>query len=373
MKIAIVTAFYEPVNNPRSFRATELAKGFARKGHEVHVFNPDVSSDSRSEKEPNLKLFRLGIVSYRQHELYKKKQKRISKCILSLKKTLYYFTTNTQFLFFLKLRKKIEFEERYDLLISIGLPFHVHWVVAEKIKKKVVADCYIADYGDPFSFNETSPVAPYFRIIEKWALKYFDFITCPTKKAVSSYLWLKPIEKIAVVPQGFDFSKIKIEQYNPNLITTFSYAGSFYSDIRNPKILFELLIRLDSDFRFIIYTNKLASDSYSCIMPYVEMLGPKLQIYDLISRELLIKKLSTYDFIINMNNTTSNQVPSKIVDYVLAQRPIFSFSQDTIDEELFKDFLKGDFSRQKFFDISKNNIEYVIEQFIELYDNRVVR
>ena len=39
MKIAIVTAYYEPIPAPRAFRAAELAREFVRRGYEVSVFN----------------------------------------------------------------------------------------------------------------------------------------------------------------------------------------------------------------------------------------------------------------------------------------------------------------------------------------------
>lgn len=368
MKIAIVTAYYEPVNNPRSFRATELAKGFAQKGHIVHVYSPIYSKSYKYDAIPNLKLIQLDVFSKYQDMQSESVIKKGMKYRALIKKVLYYFSMNKQLSLFFKLRKRLNIEEHYDLLISIGLPFSVHWAVSSKIKQQSIADCYIADYGDPFSrFNKKILVAPYFRKIEKKALSYFDFITCPTEKAVNSYLWLKSMKNIHVIPQGFDFSKIQLDIYKPNLMPTFAYAGLFYSDIRNPKIFFDFLDNLDLDFRFIIYTNKAVFDSYSCIAPYINSLKEKLLIYDTVPRVELIKRLSTCDFIINMNNTTSNQVPSKIIDYVLTQRPIFSFSQNSIDECLFLDFLKGDFSGQENFDISKNSIEYVLQKFIELH------
>lgn len=372
MKIAIVTAFYEPINNPRSFRATELAKGFARKGHEVHVFNPINYKEYSYEKLPNLKLKQLNVFSSSQRDLGRKKPRKAGQRILSfLKKKMYYFTTNSHIFFFLKLKKQLCFEEHYDLLISIALPFHVHWAVYSKIKNKSVADCYIADYGDPFSkYNKTSNVAPYFRKIERTVLKHFDYITCPVEKAISSYLWLKPKENIFVIPQGFDFSNVQIFDYKKNSVPTFAYAGLFYAEIRNPKILFDYLVDLDFDFRFIIYTDMLASESYNCIIPYLVKLKNKLIVNDLEPREKLIKKLSAYDFVINIENSTSNQTPSKIIDYVLAKRPVFSFTQDNFDKLLFLEYFNGDYSRQKSYDISENNIEYVTHKFIELYERK---
>ena len=102
---------------------------------------------------------------------------------------LYYLTTNTWIKVYFKLRSRLEIHESFDLLISIGLPFHIHWVVSKVIaKKKDLFLCKIADYGDPFSTNTTTPVAPYFKYVEKKVLKQFDFITVPIPQAIASYL-----------------------------------------------------------------------------------------------------------------------------------------------------------------------------------------
>ena len=65
---------------------------------------------------------------------------------------------------------------------------------------------------------------------------------------MSSYLWLKEEKSIKVIPQGFNFDDIRLAEYQRNPIPTFGYAGLFYSDIRNPKNLFEFLCSLDFDF-----------------------------------------------------------------------------------------------------------------------------
>lgn len=81
---------------------------------------------------------------------------------------MFYISTNKWFYLYLKVKNLLTFEQKYDLLISIGLPFAIHWAVAHKIAGRNIADCYVADYGDPFSkFNIATKVAPYFQFIEK--------------------------------------------------------------------------------------------------------------------------------------------------------------------------------------------------------------
>ena len=370
MKIAIVTAYYEPIPAPRAFRAAELAREFVRRGYEVSVFNTtSVIRDgvNVSRATGGVKLVNLDIIRMQQDSPKAGNRTKEKWYKSEFRKYLFYFTTNTWLKILFGLKRKLVFNEQFDLLISIGLPFTVHWGVSSKIKDRQVARCYVADYGDPFSrFNHSIKVAKYFQWIEKRVLRRFDYVTVPTSRAVSSYLWLKEEKSIKVIPQGFNFDDIRLAEYQRNPIPTFGYAGLFYSDIRNPKNLFEFLCSLDFDFRFVIYTNLSSADSYSCLEPYVRKLGAKLELRHSIPRLDLIYCLSSMDFIVNVNNASENQIPSKLVDYKLSGRPIFSLSQNNFDSQKFVRFCAHEFTGEEKIDISGFDIRNVASQFEEL-------
>lgn len=370
MKIVIVTAYYEPIPVPRAFRATELAKEFVRRGHDVTVFN--TTSVMREDgqvmvgQSAGVNLVDLDIIRYIQTDSVcgTVKGKLFVKLKTFIREVLFYFTTNTWLKILFGLEQKLKFDGKYDLLISIGLPFTVHWAVSRKIDGHNIAQCYIADYGDPFSrYNQSIKVAKYFQWIEKKVIRKFDYISVPTELAVASYLWLKDKSAIKVIPQGFNFSEVKQAIYQENKIPTFGYAGLFYSDIRNPCDFFEFLCCLDFDFHFIIYTNLGAMDSYSCIEPYIQRLGSKLKLNNNIPRLELIHRLSKMDFIINVSNNTTNQIPSKLVDYTLSGRPIFSFSQDNFDSGKFIRFCRHNYEGEDKIDISGYDIQHVADEY----------
>ncbi len=370
MKVAIVTAYYEPIPAPRAFRATELAKEFVRRGHEVTVYNTtsviqhgkNISCGTEGVRLVNLDIVRMHMTA----SVGKSKPKEAwYKPVV--KKLLFYFTTNSGLKILLGLKRRLVFAEQYDLLISIGLPFAVHWGVSAKIKGRNIARCYVADYGDPFSrFNQSIRVAKYFQWIEKKVVRKFDYITIPTSRAISSYLWLKDRADIRVIPQGFNYAEVRLAEYRRNPVPTFGYAGLFYSDIRNPANFFEFLCSLDFDFRFVIYTNLEAVDSYSCIEPYIERLGSKLELRHHIPRLDLIYCLSSMDFIVNVENATENQIPSKLVDYTLSKRPVFSLSQCHFDSRKFLRFCASQFEGEEKVDISGFDIRRVANQFEKL-------
>lgn len=378
MKIAIVTAYYYPLNVPRAFRATELAREFARMGHAVTVYNAinvlDTEGNLLSKEltyPNNLLLKNLGVDQWKSCKKGTNNVPFVIKKVFAFfRKITYYFFTNSWMSFYARFNQTLYFDDKYDLLISIGLPFAIHWGVSNKIHGRNVANCYIADYGDPFSkYNKTIKVAKYFSWIEKRAIDKFDYITIPIEKALNSYTWLKERNKIKVIPQGFNFEEIRLGEYSPNEQITFAYAGLFYSDIRNPKSFLNFLCECDFDFRFIIYTDIDVMDSYMCIMPYIEKLGNKIVLKPVIPRLDLIYQLSMMDFLININNAVSNQNPSKLIDYSLAKRPIFSLSQDAFERERFLNFCKHKYDSKDLLDVTPYNIKNVACQFLKLYEN----
>ena len=84
----------------------------------------------------------------------------------------------------------------------------------------------------------------------------------------------------------------------------------------------------------------------------------------------LVKIMSSMDFLININNNSEVQTPSKLIDYSISKRPILNISTDFPIKERtnFEEFIKGDYSAQY---LVKNVEQYdsknVCLKFINLY------
>jgi hypothetical protein len=221
-----------------------------------------------------------------------------------------------------------------------------------------------SDLGDPFMLCRTDSFNNpfYFKYFEKSFCRRVNYITIPVESGKTGYyeeFW----NKIQIIPQGFNFTNIKKnERYIPNEIVTFAYAGGFIPRRRDPRPILDFLAEQSIDFRFYVYSNQL-----NLFENHKTILREKLITFNYIDREELIYRMSSYDFVINLENGTSVQIPSKLIDYALCGRPILSIYSQNIDKNKFSQFLNRDYSQQFIHNNIENyNIRNVAKKFIDL-------
>ena len=108
------------------------------------------------------------------------------------------------------------------------------------------------------------------------------------------------------------------------------YTGSMYKNIRNPEYAFETLSSLkDIDFRLYVIGG--FSGWNNELNGYLEkwkiQFGNKIVFIDRMSREEIARFFVQGDFFINIGNTTHNQCPSKVFDYIAYGKPIIHFKK----------------------------------------------
>lgn len=364
--ILIISRSFFPVNSPRSFRTTELVKEFARQGHKVTLLT--VKNDQFHipfEKKYGVTIKDLGPMTFKKVDISTGIPaagfiKRIFRRGLNL------FFEYPDIELVQKVKKALKTEQGYDLLISVAVPHPIHWGVAmARKRKKAIANKWIADCGDPYmgepldTFNKLF----YFKYFEKLFCRRADHISVPIEDAKAAY-YPEFRDKFVVISQGFNFNEIKIEKtaYQKNEVSTFAYAGGLIPGGRDPGVFLEYLSTLDTDFRFILYTK-----NTNMVAPWKEKLNGKLVIRDYIPRDQLLKKLSKMDFLVNFENDTSLQLPSKLIDYYLTGRPVLSVKSYQVDTRAVDQFLNGVYDKKlKFNNIDQYRIENVCEKFLEL-------
>ncbi|ASI36432.1 hypothetical protein A0126_12835 [Exiguobacterium sp. N4-1P] len=358
-KILIISHWYYPHNVPRAFRAKALYEDLINKGHDVDLL---IGNQKVFLKKDEYDLEKFEIPK-KSNTLNKKFKGRLFE---KIKEIIFYFIGD-RFLFTSgkHIYKNIDFEN-YDGVISLGLPFYINFITALKKKLTKSNTTLITEWSDPFYGTKDIKIAPYFNYIQKKVCSISSYVVIPTIAALPYFLKYKDEKKIKIIPQAFDFSNIKISDYKKNEVPTFGFAGLFYKDIRNPEKLLESLSSIDIPFKFVVYTVTRGRIFDEVLLKYKNILGDKLEISSLIPREDCLKKLSEMEFLINIDNLSSNQVPSKLIDYALTKRPILSFKQDEIDIEILKSFIDGVYDNSLYLDIEKYNIKHRSNDFLEL-------
>uniref|UniRef100_A0A832D334 Glycosyltransferase subfamily 4-like N-terminal domain-containing protein n=1 Tax=Ignavibacterium album TaxID=591197 RepID=A0A832D334_9BACT len=363
-KILIVCRGFYPMNSPRSFRATELAKEFARQGHDVTVLTPkNYEVHPKLEEKFGFKIKDLGQPKFPDIKISKNKLLHYPSRALNRLLSLFFEYPSIELMWLVK--KALKNENGYDLLISIAVPYPIHWGVAwARNEKHKIAKTWVADCGDPYygQENDSFKVPFYFKYIEKWFCRKADFITVPTEGAVNGY-FPEFHNKIKIIPQGFKFEEYQFEaSEQKNTKPTFAYAGMFIPGRRDPKEFIEYLLSMDKDFEFHIYTG-----TKQLVEKYIPDSKGKILVHDVIARDEILKKLNQMDFVVNFENVGNKQTPSKLIDYAILKKPILSIKTEQLDKENVLKFLNGDYSGQYIVEnVDQYRIENVCSKFLEL-------
>lgn len=362
-KILLVSNGFYPEISPRSFRATELAKEFFRQGHDVTVITKFREYDYREflkEFPVTFKMWRKPKMRELQ-EFRNKFFKTLARKAARILSVLFEYP-GIEEMFIIK--RMLRGEKDYDLLISFAVPYPVHWGTGlSRTLKHRIAEKWVADCGDPYMGDVLDSIRKpfYFGYLEKMFCERADYISIPVESAKPGY-YPDFHNKIITIPQGFNFEiEALTTNTNINKVISFAYAGGFLKGIRDPEVLFNELKKIDLPYRFYIFTNQT-----DLIARYQQQFGDKLIISEYINRNDLMKKLSGMDFLINFDNNTTLNVPSKLIDYSITGRPVLNIDSTFAFKDIF-DFLNGDFrNKMKLPEPQKYHIRNVAGQFLNL-------
>ncbi len=366
-KILLVSNGFYPEISPRSYRATELAIEFSRLGHDVTV----ISKHRDYDYEDFLSQFPICLKMWSRSRLPTGpvcKWKPLRVMISGLSRLLNILFEYPVIEEMFKVKNVLKNESNYDLIISFAVPYPVHWGVAwSRSERHAIAETWIADCGDPFMGDVMDSFKHpfYFKYLEKWFCRRADYISVPIEGAIEGY-YPEFHHKIKIIPQGFAFNNCARVLGEPNNDEpTFGYAGSFIPGARDPKQLMSFLATLDIPFKFVIFTNDPSS-----VMEYKSVLKNKLVVRDYIPRGELVEILSKMDFLINFDNNTRRNSPSKLIDYALSGRPVLSIARVFKSTEILA-FINGDYKGQMVLpDIQQYHITQVSSAFLKLLEDK---
>lgn len=250
-----------------------------------------------------------------------------------------------------KLKQLLE-QEDFEVLITVSLPFtgHLLGLFAHKYGlKHPTKPFWIADIGDPFSFQAKPPNNPLFfnrinRRLERRVLETADAITVTTPVTLLKYrqeFGERSVANIRVIPPLLTNPR-KAERPVPILHPTtikIGYFGALYAPTRTPDAFLKLLAQTFSkrpDLR-----TRLEIHFYGEIFPefYAKLSAePGLYLHGLQGRMDAWLAMQGMDILLNIGNTTDFQLPSKVVDYLAAGKPVLHLSY--VDQDPFVAFFK---------------------------------
>ncbi len=364
-KILIVTNAFYPDISPRSFRATELAIELVRQGHSVKVLTHPRKGCEEFCKRYGIIFKDLGHITWPDPIVKGSGLVRLFLRLVKRFSILLFEYPHIQIIPLLK--KGLKGESGYDALISVAVPYPIHWgVAAVRTKKNSLAKVWIADCGDPYMGQENDTFKPpfYFGWLEKKFCRKADFITVPTEASIKGY-YKEFHSKIRVIPQGFNFESIK--KYDGPLNTDkiiFGYGGMFIPGRRDPSEFLTFLNSLDDSFHFEFHIYTITP---GLVTPFIAESKGRIQLKPIVERNELLYEMSKMNFVVNFENVGSKQTPSKLIDFVIIEKPILSIKYGDLKTNVILEFLNKNFTNAfRVENADQYRIENVAQQFLDL-------
>ncbi len=409
MRILLICYSFPPAATPRAIRFGALAEFWASQGHQVDVICGWKPGQKRREIRDSLRVFRVGgNLSERLRRWLRRSEIGSQPAISSLEETatpanrrhrtlnwqrpvrvchdltwkqLYWPDSNRLWLrpAVRAARERLD-SQTYDAVISVSLPFTSH-LVANRVHNEMRGATWIVDSGDPFSFLDRcrpNNWRLYHRRNVAWERKVFEAaaavsVTCEQTAVKYRESFPEIAGKIHVIPP---MTVIDAEpQAEPRQVTDndrplrLVYTGTLYREIRNPSFLFALfaeLIKSTPGRRLELHLYGLVHDCADIVEDYRRKFAGQLYVHGPVSPREARRAMRQADVLINLGNSTSYQLPSKVVDYVATGTPILNLVpiEDDSSARFLKSYPRGLTIRESGTQVSEDQLQRV-ERFID--------
>ncbi len=379
-RILIISHSYKPFLNPRAFRWSAIAEHWAGQGKDVDVISSWLPGLKRYELVNGVEIHRVGgSIIERLRSILRPKQRATTSqskesqkpgrwkilqsiCGPILKGALFandkiwkniYWPDYACLWIGPASNKALELcaMEKYGTVISVSDPFSSH-LAGFQVKSAYPEMKWLVDIGDPFSFRHDNPAnnhALYGKLNyrrERQIFNLADAISVTTETTRLKYAELFSITagKLKVIPPLMPEITPKSEGrrvLSENKDIKLVYVGTLYRSIRNPEYLLKLfksLLSTNGKMNVELHFFGGYDDCRDIFEPSQVLLADKLFLHGLVSRAIVFKAMSETDILINIGNATSEQLPSKLVEYAWLGKPIVNLH--SIDNDSSKEFLK---------------------------------
>lgn len=368
MRILIVSHSYRPHLSPRALRWSAIAEYWVRQGHDVDVIAAWFPGMTREETVDGVQVWRVGgsLSERLRNRLQEtdRSNKRSIKNKMSAGGSLraglrhllrivhdqtwrkMYWPDCSCLWYFSAVRKGLALvpQQHYDVLISSSHPFTGH-LIGLQIKKQFDSIPWIVDVGDPFCFERIVPTNNllfYNRlnyIAEKKVFAAADAISVTNDVTGEIYAELFPnsAARIRVIPpllRSNVESASSDRLFPQDGILRLSFIGRLHEKIRAPDCLlstFQRLLKTEIGERLQLHFFGPLNRCEHFFSPYESLIGKQLFLHGPVSHETARQVMVETDFLVNLGNWTTYQLPSKVVEYANSGKPILNFANISED------------------------------------------
>jgi len=397
-KFIIVSGSYDPYPTANGVCAKAVEEALKKKGHEViYMVTRNNITQKKCEVINGNKVFFIPKTIHEIHWTFNKIQDSFlvgsaEKYILKLTHTVIKVTF--KFLAFLRgktardsaiaiykrnfisIMSKLLLEEKPDGIISFSVPFNSHLYTHETLVKTGYETLWVSCIVDAhqhkpgLSQKEKRLFAKQEAIVFKNAKLCFlldvlkeNYNTVSYKEYGHKFTYFKlPFLKIPLNYKVED--AFEIVKGGDTIDITF--AGTLYDDSR-PIHYFSSFIRecKNTNIRFHLM-GKFYPETKKNIEELIKFMPSQIRMYGFVSRDFVLASLQRSDILINIGNNNTNQIPSKILEYIGMQKPIISFIRDENDAAL--DYLNRYPYSYIINENKEKSISKVLEQAMEFFE-----
>ena len=373
-RILLVSHWYAPALHPRAFRWSAVAARWAAQGHRVEAVCSWAPGLSHEETIECVRVFRVGgsLLGRLKDRLQKPPAFRAAaggttgapkgaSALSGLagwlsdaawKKVrwpdyacLWYFPAVRE-------ARRLAAVAACDAVVTVSDPFTGH-LVGLRLKEDSPATPWLADVGDPFSFQDGTPVNNA-RLhggrnvsAEREVLSRVDAVTVTNPALMAEYAARFPesAAKLHVVPPLLSLNppppgspRLFPEDGKLRLV----FVGTLYRDIRNPAFLLRLFGRLlDTPLsdRLELHVFGDVNDCGEYFEGSGESTKGKVHLHGMVGRETVARAMAGAAALVHIGNATRYQLPSKVVEYAAAGQPVINIVRVEGDSSM--TFFKG--------------------------------
>ena len=368
--LLILSFSYSPMRNPRAFRWTALAEEFASRGVRVRVVCSWQPGLPQRQILRGVEVYRAGnrfIESIRacfaqlrrnSHQILVSQPSKRSGASLGAVGSLFWRQIawpDTTCVWYGAARQKAEvLLQKFPgtTVVSVSPAFTAALVGYSVTKRNGLR--WVIDMGDPFSIADGAPANNFLlyksmnQRVERTLFQNADAVTLTNTNIRERYSLLYPesADKMHVIPpllsdMAFRASLLS-KPRKPDASVRIVYVGTLYKRLRRPDFLLSLFEGLVAEGKLPGLELHFFGNCEECtdaLALYGKRFGKMLHVHGLISQEKTLAEIDTADVVVNLGNTNTLQLPSKLVEYAALGKPILNIIRAEHDPS--EEFLKN--------------------------------